>query len=334
MNAVANTKPQSTNLPALFSQLFGDPTKSDLSAGISAGGFPVIHYKGKVWSMTRSGEKENFIDENGDPRPSIEVVMVKAAPHLSKTWYANKFVDGAEAGKPDCYSNDGKAPAADSPKPQCKTCAACKHNQFGSAVSSDGVGGKGKACQDVKRVAVVPAGALNDPMLLRVPPASLKNLREFADALAKRGVPYQVVKVRLGFDIESASPKLTFKPVGFIEEADAPALAELATTDLIKQITGEIASDVPADEFEEGTPEGTDPETGELEAKQAAEAAANAKKEADAKAKAKKEAEAKAKAKKEAEAQEAAAAAEAAESKTTVVNNDGDLDDFLATLGA
>lgn len=254
--AVAQTKTNS-NLPAIFAQLFGDPVNSDLAAGLGSGGFPVIHIKGKVWSVTRSGERENFVDENGDPRPSIEVVIVKAAPHLSKTWYAKKFTDGEEAGAPDCYSNDGKTPAADSKSVQCKTCAACKHNQFGSAVSTDGTGGKGKACQDVKRLAVVPSDLTGDPMLIRIPPGSLKNLREFAKSLSDRGVPYQAVRVRLGFDIESASPKLTFRPVGLLSDEEALKLSEIMQQEIIPQITGEVVAPVNTNEFEEG-PTGED----------------------------------------------------------------------------
>lgn len=325
-------------LPALFTQLFGKPDgESDLTAGIGAGGFPVIHFKGKVWSLSRSGERESFLDENGDAKQSIEVVIVKAAPNLAKSWYAKKFTDGEDAGAPDCYSNNGVAPAPDSKSAQCKTCAACKHNQFGSAVSTDGTSAKGKACQDVKRLAVVPVGTVTDPMLLRVPPASLKNLREFATALAKRNVPYQAVKVRIGFDTEAASPKLTFRPTGAITEQDAYQIAELMKDEIIMQITGEAAGAVAApDEFEEGLPAGDD--SADKAAQLEAERAEAAEKEAKARAAAEKKAAAERKsaekaAADKAEAEKANAEATPQVKETVVAETAADLDDFLSRIG-
>ena len=338
MSQLTNQASTGVALPAIFNQLFGTPNgESDLTAGIGAGGFPVIHFKGKVWSLSRSGERESFLDENGDAKQSIEVVIVKAAPNLAKSWYAKKFTDGEDAGAPDCYSNNGVTPAPDSKTAQCKTCAACKHNQFGSAVSTDGTSAKGKACQDVKRLAVVPVGTVTDPMLLRVPPASLKNLREFATALAKRNVPYQAIKVRIGFDTEAASPKLTFRPTGAISEQEAHQIAELMKDELILQITGEVAGAVAApDEFEEGAPVGEEAVDNSAAEKAAADAAAAVEKAAKTRAAAEKKAAAeKAAAEKKAadEAAAAAAAAAVAPKETVVAETAADLDDFLSNLG-
>lgn len=47
------------------------------------------------------------------------------------------------------------APHADSEKPQSETCKACKHNVFGSADQ-----GKGKACKNQRRVALIHADAV------------------------------------------------------------------------------------------------------------------------------------------------------------------------------
>lgn len=43
---------------------------------------------------------------------------------------------GQEAQSPDCWSDDGVKPAADSRLKQCESCAACAQNAFGSGNES------------------------------------------------------------------------------------------------------------------------------------------------------------------------------------------------------
>src|SRR5690606_11680321 len=108
------------------------------------------------------------------------VVIVKANPNLSKTFYKNGYEEGS-AEKPTCYSHDGLKPAADAAEPQASACLACPHNVWGSRVTENG--SKGKACQDYRRLCVVPSGQLDRPMLLRVPAGSLKDLVAYGDML-------------------------------------------------------------------------------------------------------------------------------------------------------
>jgi hypothetical protein len=100
---------------------------------------------------------------------------------------------------------------------------------------------KGKACSDTVRMAVAAAGQLNDPMLLRVPPASIKALGEYGQMLAKRGVGYSMVVTKVAFDQEAESPKLTFKPVGFLDDAGFAEVQEMVSSDLVQNILGSSA---------------------------------------------------------------------------------------------
>ena len=162
--------------------------------------------------------------------------------------------------KPLCYSNDGIAPGVNATEPQAKTCATCPKNIWGSHVSEDGK--KGKACSDSKRLAIAPAGQVNDPMLMRVPAASLKALTAFGQQLAKRGVPYQAVVAKIGFDYSVAHPALTFKPVGFVDESTLSEIKEVVEGDLVKRICGEVEdlyvpddADTAGEPFEQKKPE-------------------------------------------------------------------------------
>ena len=231
---MANIIPfESAKLPASMASLFKVERLGTASTG---GGFPTVSIKGKVFHKVVSGERE-LITKPGEDEPasSIEVVIVAQNPHRSKVFYATGYTEGTDA-KPTCYSNNGVGPEADAEEPQSKKCATCAHNQWGSRVSENGA--KGKACSDSQRLAIAPVGMINDPMMIRVPAASLKALDTFGDTLAKRGVPYQLVATKIGFDYSVAHPSLTFKPVGMLDEATAQQVFEVSQMDIIKQIIG------------------------------------------------------------------------------------------------
>ena len=79
---------------------------------------------------------------------------------------------------------------------------------------------------------------INDPMLIRVPAASLKALDQFGDTLSKRNVPYQLVAVKIGFDYTVAHPALTFKGIGMVDDATAMQIHQVSTSDVVQQIIG------------------------------------------------------------------------------------------------
>lgn len=241
----------SGKVPASILSIFGDPSTNDIVGNRGGGGgFPVISIKGKVFHITRGGEK-TLITKPGedDPAASIEVVLVRANPNNSKVYYANGYQEGSDA-KPACYSNNGVKPEADSQEPQAKSCATCQHNQWGSRITESGK--KGKSCTDSCRIAVATVDTPNDPMLIRVPAASLKALTEYGKIVAARGVKPEACITRIGFDYSVAHPALTFKPVGLIGDADTlHNIKAVRDGDLVAQIVGIIptpAADIPTEE--------------------------------------------------------------------------------------
>lgn len=214
-------------------------TNNLFAAAVTVGGFPVISIKGKVFHIQRGDERELVTKTGTDDEPAsaLEVVILSVNPNKSKVFYNSGFVEGSVA-KPTCYSNDGIAPASDAEEPQSKKCNVCPHNQWGSRITENG--GKGKSCGDSMRLCVAPAGMINDPMLLRVPAATLKTLGQYGSQLSKRGVEPQYVVTKVGFDYNVAHPALTFKAMRFVEEEE---LATVESTlndeaDIIDQITG------------------------------------------------------------------------------------------------
>ena len=210
----------------------------DMLTGMSRG-FPVISIEGKNWSIKRGDTKEIIrrpnVDGEMEPARSIEVVILRANKGTAKVFYAKKYTQGSVE-KPDCYSNDGVAPAADAVNAQAKKCAACPHNQWGSRITDEGK--KAKACSDVKRLAVAAPDALNDPMLLRVPATSLGNWDEFVKFVAGRGYAPIQCKTRISFDPEATHQLLQFKPLGVFGDDVVAEAVQVASTQTVEDIIG------------------------------------------------------------------------------------------------
>jgi len=245
---------ESGQLPAHLQNQDVAAANSALTEGV-LGGFPVLSIKGKAFTVVTSDSRRIITkpDEPDEPASNIQVVIIDANPQLSKVYYKGEYEDGSNE-KPTCVSDNGIAPTGGESK-QSTTCAACPHNVWGS-----GKGGRGKACADARRLAVAPPANITEPMLLRVPPASLRPLQEYGVTLAKRGVAFDAVSTKLRFEPSESSPKLIFQPVGFLDEAQYAQVQQVKTEAVVDQITGkaptpESAPAQPAPAAPEPTPE-------------------------------------------------------------------------------
>jgi hypothetical protein len=287
------------------------------AAAVSAGGYPVVSIKGKVFHVQR-GDERTLVTKPGDDEEaagSLEVVILATNPNKSKVYYDGGYTEGS-TDKPVCYSNDGIAPAADAEDPQSKKCATCPHNQWGSRISENG--NKVKACTDSMRLAIAPAGQINDPMLIRVPAASLKTLGSYGSQLAKRGVGPEDVITKIGFDYNVAHPALTFKAVRFVEEHEAAEIEQVLIDE--EETIGNIT----------GTSGGV---TNENEAKaEAAPAPKRSEKLAAAEEEAATTKKAKVAVEEEEEVEEEAPAPKKAEAKVASVDDYNDIDEALDNL--
>ena len=240
---MSNVVPFETGaVPAHIAARFGDTANTDLSNGVGAGGFPIISYKGKVWHVVEGETRTLVAHEDGEPKSSIEVVVLKSNPHLSKIYYKGGYEEGTNA-KPTCFSNNGASPDPGAQEPQSTTCAACPHNAWGSRVSE--AGSKGKACSDSRRLAVAPVSDLERPMLLRVPAGSLKDLTAYADMLNRRKAPYNALVTKISFDHTVAHQKFVFKPTRWLTDSEAGQVQEVLAKDTVNVITGVDTTSAP-----------------------------------------------------------------------------------------
>ncbi len=208
----------------------------DLTAGVTAS-YPVLRIKGKVWAVSMNGATTPILmPGTAYPVPAMQLVLVKANRHVSKTFYRDGYTDGATEA-PNCWSFDGVAPDSAVPQPVCQSCAACPNNQIGSRISESG--SKVKACPDIKRVAVMDPKS-GTTMLLRLPYTSMKSLAKFAGELSKQVPPvgYNEIVTELAFDMTKAHPEITFKPVRWLTEDESAAVAEALADPNIEAILG------------------------------------------------------------------------------------------------
>lgn len=247
---------------ALSTKFQGAPVES-LGEGIR-GGFAILGYRGKVWSIKYQGNEKPLMRDDGDgPRASVEVVIVKAATNIAKIFYESGFVDGSTA-PPDCWSTNGVTPDAGASKKQSNTCAGCPKNAWGSKVTE--AGKQTKACSDSKRLAIVPLNDLANeifggPMLLRCPAASLKDLKMYGDQLQGYGFPYFAVATRISFDVQEAFPKFVFTALRPLTDEEADVVLDLRDDPRVDNILStaiEVAQHepeaaVPASPFENGS---------------------------------------------------------------------------------
>ncbi len=219
----------------------GVKVDNDLAAGVQAG-FGLIGYKGKVWSIRYRGDEQKLLRDDGDgPRNSIEIVILKAAPYISKIWYEQGYVEGSTAA-PDCFSPNGVVPDPQSVKKQSNACATCPQNVWGSKITE--AGKKGKACSDSKRLAVVPVGDIPNetfggPMLLRVPAASLQDLATFGNKMQNLGYPYYAIATRVAFDANEAYPKFQLSAIRPLTDEEADEVLKLQASAEVSRVLAE-----------------------------------------------------------------------------------------------
>jgi hypothetical protein len=237
----ANTSVVSSKFAGLADQI-----ADDLSAGVG-GGFAVLSIKGSRFRVKYQGQEHPILDDKGDPVGSIEAVIIKSNDVLTKQYYTSGFVEGSSEA-PVCFSLDGKVPSPQSPQPQHTSCAVCPKNAFGSKINAE-TGKKSKACQDNRKLAIVPLLDLKNelfggPMLLRIPAAALKDLAMFGDTLKARGYPYNAVAVRIGFDISVSYPKPIFKAIRVLNDAEADQVLEWYQSDAVQKILADFDADI------------------------------------------------------------------------------------------
>ena len=192
--------------------------------GRSGGGMRRISIRGKRFREL-VGSEEMRVSKSD----SMNVVIVNAAP-LSRTYYEGTYSpDNPSA--PHCWSADTNVPSPDVPEDQrmAPRCMDCPMNIKGS-----GQGGS-RACRFQQRLAVALEGQMDKVYQLQLPATSVFGdskdgklpMQAYARFLNAHNTPPIAVVTEMYFDDDSDVPKLFFKPVRPLEEAELKQAAVL-----------------------------------------------------------------------------------------------------------
>lgn len=248
MSNALSVIPVGTQLPA---HLMAPDAAAEIAAanaaaagGIKAGGFPRISIKGGKFHEVDGGETNTYMmapasqGQPALPMMCFEAIILNANPNLSKTYYPGDYKDGDDA-EPACSSDNGLTPDAHITAPQHTNCAECPQNQWGSKISKASQK-EVKACNDSKRLAVLPAwfpaGLAYKALGLTITPSALGDWGKYVKALSEKGIPVNAVVTNLTFDANAAYPKLQFAFNRFVPDADYIKVKERMTGDDVKLI--------------------------------------------------------------------------------------------------
>jgi hypothetical protein len=208
-----------SNVPAFAKNAELSATTLALAGGVNTNaGMKRVSIKGGVFRLLAGGKEIAAIDER-----FLDVIVVKAAPKVSRIFYAGSYDKDAAAAPPDCTSGDGDKPDAGVRNPQASTCAACPQNIAGSG------NGQSRACRYQQRLAVVLANnPEGDVLQVTLPATSIfgkeegdkRPLQAYARYMAAQTPPVNLdaIVTRMKFDTKAESPKLIFAPVRWLTD--------------------------------------------------------------------------------------------------------------------
>jgi len=164
---------------------------------------------------------------------AVNVVIINAAP-ISKMYFAEAYVKGKPV-KPTCWSSDSQVPDQSVPDDQKQSarCMDCRQAIKGSGQ------GDSKACKPQQRIAIVFEGAIENREVyqLTLPPTSIFGdpsehggkmpLQAYARYLKAHGEKAIGIVTEMRFDKDSSTPKLVFKPVRPLDDAELDIALEL-----------------------------------------------------------------------------------------------------------
>ena len=192
-----------------------------------------ISIKGNVFREMIGGKEYRVSEER-----SMNVVIIKAAPKVSRTYFSGSYTEG-EAVKPTCWSSDSQKPDADVKNKQSINCLSCPQNIKGSGQ------GDSRACRYQQRLAVVIDGEIDreEVYQLVLPPTSVFGegdkgklpLQAYAKFLKREEAPMSGVVTEMKFDLGSPVPKLFFRPIRPVTEEEWEVIQTLKDSEDAKK---------------------------------------------------------------------------------------------------
>lgn len=259
-------------LPAHLKQM-ADELGSNIVTGVKV---PSLSYEGKIWAISKDGNKEKLMrrNEDGDeePIPVMRVVVAACNPRRGRAYYEGAY-DPSNVSAPKCWSDDGITPDASVPDTdkQASRCEGCPMSVKGSRITDNNK--PTVACASHRMLAVLPVnaqtnGIILDPLRLKIAITSdwdatspeqeaqgWRSFQKYMDFLKSRGVGHTAqVVTKMKFDANVAYPKIFFSPERFLEAHEVEAVKPLLMSDDVTKLLSGTYTPAGVDGVEKATP--------------------------------------------------------------------------------
>lgn len=181
------------------------------------------------------GNMFTLIDAAGQefqPMSTMDCVIIDRSTVTCKMYFGKPWTPGSEE-PPMCWSTNGIGPSKDAVSPQARTCAECKHNERGSAVSAIS-GASIKACRDEFHLAILLPSMPTMMFRYVLTPGSFKNWQVYVGKFKNSNVKMSMVVTRMSF-VPKVNGEVQFESVSYIDEA---------TNNIVQKALLEKATDV------------------------------------------------------------------------------------------
>lgn len=212
-----------------------------------------ISIKGSKFRKMQGGEQVAVSKSD-----TMNVIILRAAG-LSRTYYQGAYTPDAAAVPPTCWSDDTKVPSKNVAEEdrQADTCDECPMNIAGSGQ------GNSRACRFNQKLAVAMEADPSVVYGMQLPAASIFGKAEgnnmpmqaYAKFLRAHDTPTVAIVTEMAFDENSEVPKLFFRPVRPLDEAEfEQAIAARESVEAFDAIAPMEVFAAPADDSSKPVP--------------------------------------------------------------------------------
>lgn len=166
-------------------------------------------------------------DDPDNPETATSITGIIAYHHSANARWEGNYTGDADSNAPVCISYDGVLGFNNG---TCTECKECPFNQFGSDES-----GVGKACKNMKRVYILRSGELL-PLVLVLPPTSIRPFREYLGRLVKRGKKPSGVITKITLKKEKSQSGIVYSRVALEKVAELSPDEQAAVVGIRKDL--------------------------------------------------------------------------------------------------
>jgi hypothetical protein len=219
---------QPTALKVLNAESDLDLVQAAIAENVGVGGITEFDFD-RIKIPSGGGQSFSVATLEGEEMEKTVLGVIILARDARAYWQRS-LDEGGGNQPPDCHSNDGVVGIGE-PGGECMQCPLA---QFGSDTKTH----RGQACKAIRQLFLLRGDSLL-PMVLALPPTSLKAAKQYMMRLAGQAIPYWAVATKIGLEpAQNAGgikySKATFAFAGMLSEAQRAKAKKY--TDMLKPL--------------------------------------------------------------------------------------------------